>query len=348
MNIETLINLPIFTSGRRISIYNQMRLIGMRRNLTVLVAHIDRGLEHDRQTRELDNRWAKKVRGRRYVREVQELDHVLDPVLASVRDISLGHIRGLPEGDRIVLEVDAMLTDIFPAGVSAITSLPYIEQAAATETVVGKLQTEHALLVDELGLRARVDFLARLTLDYRTAIDHSRNLTFARVSEYRRRGQQLLAEVMALMLGMFHDSTDPQHVDARTELLEPVLEQIADLRATRRRRNNESDDDVNDGGVDQDGPDGEGPVEGGEGPVEGGEGPVEGGEGPVEGGEGLVEGGEGLVEGDDPSVQVQDMSTDTTVISSPDGALPEGASSDHRTEHSHGAGDIDTLHVEIS
>lgn len=247
MVLERFVPLMQMSSGRRISILNQMRRLAQDASLPTLVAHIDRALAHDTVTRDYDNRWVEPSRRSLYSPAVMSLDRFADIGLASIRDVTVAQIRGLPQSDPLVIDANAMLEDIFPAGVGAVTSLPFIDEVAACEVIVAKLTGRWASTVSQLGLQQRVAYLSEYTQQYREAVDERRNLDFATVQQYRRRGQQMLREVVVTTLGLFADSENPDQVRARVRLLEPLVVQLDDIRARNRARRSRADNDQFDG-----------------------------------------------------------------------------------------------------
>lgn len=243
-NLQTLIPLLNLTSGRRISVLNQMHTMALNMNQPVLVERIERSIAHDTQTRAYDNQWAEPTRRSLYTPEVSAIDRHVDIGVTAVRDLTEVQVRGLPENHPLAVEARAMLRDILPAGVAAVTRLPYIEQVAACEVIVASLQNQWAGAVSRLGLAPRLAFLAAHTQTYRQLIDQHRNLTFATVQAYRQQGQQNLREVVVLVLATYLDSSDPAQVAARERLLAPLVVQMADVRARiRTRRNGEQEPD---------------------------------------------------------------------------------------------------------
>lgn len=235
--------LPVgqLSSGRRLWIYRHVRPVAERLFQPRLVAHIDMAMEHDVHTRSLDNRWS--WRGRTiYADGVPDIDGKVDGVLTSIRDVGDAHARGMAEGDEMAATAEHLLATIFPNGLTAVIKLPYVDQVAAVEIILAKLQNELAPAVRMLGLERKVARLASLTAVYRQAIDQGPSeLEFATVRAARELGHTYLLEMIAMVLGTYHDSRDPRHVLAREELLSPVFEQMAlareaNIRARRRSR----------------------------------------------------------------------------------------------------------------
>ena len=60
-------------------------------------------------------------------------------------------------------------------------------------------------------------------------------LEFATVQESRDRDHAYLLEIVSMILGKYHDSDNPDHLAARTLLLEPIATQGEQVRELRRR-----------------------------------------------------------------------------------------------------------------
>lgn len=226
-----------FSSGHRISVYNQIRPLAEERSHATLLRHIDRAKAHDMHTCELETRWEATSGRNQYPEELIAIDNLVDRTLTGTRDVAVAQIKGLPAGHPLTDRVERFLHDVFPAGVGAITSLPFIEQVAATEIIVAKMQTEHAALVRELGLAGKVAYLAELTAAYRDQVDNApRPVDFATVNAARERGHAYLLEIISIILGTYHDEDEPEHAAAREELLAPIQAHEKTIRAELRAR----------------------------------------------------------------------------------------------------------------
>ena len=257
MVLEQYIKIVDFTSGERMTILEATRHIALRLGFTDVVQHLDQALAHERTTLELDDRWAGQRTGRMYSPRVIELDNLVDPVLTSVRDIAVSHTKGLPANNELVVQVNAMLADLFPSGLAAVVTMSCVDQVGATEIIVEKLQTTYATLAGELGLTRRVAYLAVLTAEYRDAVVNDRELSFSQVKAMRDLGQLMLCEMVAMILGRLANSRDPIKVAQRQELLEPLgfeTRRVRKRRARRRGRGSETEGDV-DTGADETGED---------------------------------------------------------------------------------------------
>lgn len=265
--MQRIMPLMQFSTGRRIVAYRRVKTLAESRNLTDLVRHIERALEHEHKTRELENHWSALQRQGVYANRVKEIDGAVDQMLSGIRDIVTGQARGLPAHEPMVQMVEHFMAEIFPFGVGAVTSLPYRDQIAAVEVILAKMQNGLSPAVRELGLSAKLRHLVDLTAEYRRLVDLGRtDVDFAAVREARERGQAFLREIIAIILGRFFDSENRNHLQSREELLAPVIEQLDELHVQARARRS-------------------GPVRNSDEPVEPGDEPSEPGDEPIEPGD---------------------------------------------------------------
>ena len=123
--------------------------------------------------------------------------------------------------------VAAFLKEIYPAGVGEVTKLGFVEELATVDIIVGLLQSkELGPVVKDLGLGRLVKRLADLAVLYRASqlAQPEAALAFSNVRVARIKGQDLLLEAIAIVLGKHHSSS-PEDVAARSDLLGPILEQ---------------------------------------------------------------------------------------------------------------------------
>ena len=251
ISLGSLFKLYAFSTGRRMYAMSLTRPIAVELGNKKIVKHIDAAIAQDRVTRELDLRWAGRTLLNRGNGKLKEIDALTDNMITALRDGALLQTRGMEPGDAIHDTVDAFLTDLLPAGVPAITALPYVDQISAVDALVSRLRGPLAPMVKELGLARQVERLAELAVAYRAALDESTMsadaVVFAEVRAARERGQEHLLELVVLILSAYLDPT-PEQREARAALLTPILlqnEAIRDyLRARRAVRDVDPDSGV--------------------------------------------------------------------------------------------------------
>ncbi|KYG10391.1 hypothetical protein BE21_12295 [Sorangium cellulosum] len=224
--LESIFNLYVFTTGRRLFALRQVRALAKEQRFTELVKHCDAAIEHDLATRALERRWAGEPAATGANPAAQRIDVLVDRTLGAIRDHVVAQTQGAAPADPIHKEVAAFLRPIFPVSVQAITSLPYVDELAAVDDIVALLKGELAPAVREFGLGRLVTRLADLAVQYRDALEAPPPslIDWGRVRAARAEGQGLLLEAVAIILGKHHERTR-EGTAARLALLAPILQQ---------------------------------------------------------------------------------------------------------------------------
>ncbi len=239
MELEEWIDINILSTGRRLFAQEQMKLVAQAMGgHDDLVQRIDEAMAHDHQTREVDGLWGGVRSGNLEVTGMGPLDSRVDKIISSVRDGAEAQRQGASPDDPIHKIVDDFLKEVMPAGVYAITSLPYVDELSEAEKLLLKLQGPQAATVIELGLTRPVAQLAEIVPLYRAALQSAgaKVVDFALVRESRQRGQRYLLEVIVMVLGRYNRADDPAHKAARAALLAPIQKQCEAVRTPRSRR----------------------------------------------------------------------------------------------------------------
>jgi len=248
-DLTLLYNLYEQSAGRRIFALVQVRDRALARGLAEVVSHVDAAIEHDRATRQLDLRWEPRDQPAAIDAAVQPIDIRLDRSLSAMRDVAVAQAEVAKPGDGVAEQVDSFLHEVFPSGVGAVTSLPYIEQLAVVEQIVAKLQGPLAAVVTELGLTRQANRVAELCVEYRNALFAQQNgPAWSVVRAARARGQELLLETVALIIAHTRGGT-AEDAAARAELLTPILKQNEEIRQYMRARRKVEDVDPTTGEV---------------------------------------------------------------------------------------------------
>ncbi len=169
---------------------------------------------------------------------VSSIDPDVDRTLTALRDNAQAQTAGAKADDPIHAVVASFLKTVFPAGVQAVTALPYVEELAVVDSIVKMLQgKELAPVVAELGLGRLAKRLASLAVEYRAAIEAPAPavLAFGDVRAARGKGHDMLLETVAIILGKYHGSS-ADDVAARDELLGPIMEQNGAIGASLKAR----------------------------------------------------------------------------------------------------------------
>lgn len=240
MDLNQFIYVGELSTGRRLFVMRRTRPLIEARGHDDVLLHIDEGIAHDMQTRQVDLVWS-TVRSRaQSAPSIGPVDVRVDHGMTALRDAAQAQARGAAPSDAIHGQVESFLGEVLPLGVYAVTSLPYVEQLNAMEIMVDKLQGPLLAQVVELGIMRQSLRLTELLPLYRDAIYGSAGgntgLDFATVRAARQRGQRYLYEVIAMILGKYYRADDPAHKAARAELLGPIVEQSEAVRAYLRAR----------------------------------------------------------------------------------------------------------------
>lgn len=230
--ISNFINLYVFTPGRRVYALRRLREIAIARGVDDLVPAIDEALAHEAHTAALESAWG--VTQAEVETRPREIDPQIDRNLLLIDQI-LRHYAD--QGGEVGRYAGALVAALFPHGVSHHIRLPYIDQLAANERVLSTLEAaERQTWVERLGLRMLVASLRELNEVFGHALrlrEQEAAVTFADVRAARERGQALLLEIVARVLGRFPTAAD---AETRTALLQPIADQNEEIRLYRRRR----------------------------------------------------------------------------------------------------------------
>jgi hypothetical protein len=225
-SLVSLINLHVFSTGRRIFAHEQVLAAAKQDKLSALSAHVTAAIKADRATLELEHGWAAQPAGTPTNPAVVKIDSRVDRVLTAIRDHAVQQAAGADSDEPVVATVDGFLAAAFPAGLVAMTSAAFAVESVEVQTLLGKLTAELAPAVKELGLARLVTRLDKVANEYRASLQapsvHA--LAFDDVKAARLRGQSLLLETVAIVLGNYHGSSD-EDAAARQRLLGPILVQ---------------------------------------------------------------------------------------------------------------------------
>jgi hypothetical protein len=235
--LASLLNLYTFSTGRRLFALQQVHKIAAATGFTALKAHVAAAIKHDQTTRDLDFKWEGTPVTPEGSGEVRRVDTLVDRTLSAIRDGAESQAAAATPGDGIAEKVTGFLREIFPAGVQAITGMTFVEELAAVDGIVHKLEGELAPVVEELGLRRQAKRLADLAKEYRKAQEAPRaaGLEFGTVRAARAQGQENLLQAVAMILGKHYKNT-PDEIAARANLLGPIVAQNEAIRLYLRSR----------------------------------------------------------------------------------------------------------------
>lgn len=239
-NLGSWINVYRLPSGRRIYAHRAVLKVASERGLTGLVGHLDSAVAHDLKTRELEHEWA-KAKNRTLGPKAFQLDVDLDRALASLFSI-LDAFAGSPVGVAFKQPGQKLRDELFPGGVAAVTQLAFEQELTAVEQLLAKMNGPLAGLITELALAGHRDTIQALhnELAKEVLAEKPAAVTFDQVRAADERGQELLLETIARVLGSY-PSSSADDTATRAALLAPISDQSADVRRSRQRRRQPSD-----------------------------------------------------------------------------------------------------------
>lgn len=245
VSLAALFDFYAFSTGRTLFALGQVlsaaKEIG---KLNEIVDHTKEAIDHARETRALEAKYARSATEPKGNPKVAEIDVRLDRQLVSLRDLVQAQIDGAvddADGDTAA-EGRKVLGDLFPKGVTAITQAPWVEELALVDGLLDVAEKTHAAFLKGIGAGAIVKRIRKTNEEYRGALSKgpSAAIEAKDVRAARAKNQQYLCEVVALIVGKFPFSTKA-HVDARTQLLGPILAQGEAIAAYIRARRSVED-----------------------------------------------------------------------------------------------------------
>src|SRR5262245_43692903 len=234
-SLSSLFNLYTFSTDRRLFALHHVHKLAKDMGFPELETHAAMAIKHDKKTLELDRQWsatsstALKPTTTKITKkqtEAQRIDALVDRTLTSIRDAAVAQADGADPDDDIADKVQAFLKDIFPAGLQAVTTLPFVDEVSSGDNIVAKHKGKHAAAVTSLGLARRAHRLAKLAVEYRAAQEAPAppELDFGTVRAARAHGEDHLLQAVAQIVGKYY-GTSEEHASARSTLLAPILKQ---------------------------------------------------------------------------------------------------------------------------
>jgi len=234
--LASLLNLYAFSTGRRLFAMIQVKKLAAAAGAPDLAAHAEATIAHDTETRALEAQWAGRKQST-FSSDARQLDIYVDAAITAFRDGAEAQIRASAPGDPLADKAKDMLQVLLPKGAGAITSLGYVDELAEVVRILGRVkEPDYTALIADLGLTRQVKRLEELEGQYRTAIEGPGGaLTFDKVKAARAKGQSMLLQAMAMILGRHPSDTDADR-KARGALLAPILIQNEAIRRYLRDR----------------------------------------------------------------------------------------------------------------
>jgi hypothetical protein len=234
--ITSCVKLPKFPVSRCLFVLQEIRLRALARDAAMIAELAGRGAAQAQQTLSLDMR-QRAAPTTQFSPEAKELDQLVDYGVNGLDSYCNAQIR-LFRGEERGAAAQRVKHELLPQGVRFITSLPYADQHEQVEALIERaaapeLSVDLALLAEMPVLLER---LRVINEKYGAALLQVANApTRQDVRDEHARCQELLAETMALIFGLYALQPPERQAD-RDYLLEPIMRQSEAIRARRRRR----------------------------------------------------------------------------------------------------------------
>lgn len=228
------VNLRRFLTGRRLFILRQM-LASL--YMTPAIAElVEAAIAHDRKTLDLEYLWKQQKADTSTNRgDAVAIDLEIDQVIGAMESNVRSQIIGSPK-DPVRVAAELVVKDAFPLGSKALTQQAFEEQLASVETLLkrfdGNLQEPAKLL----GLGRYLQQLQPLARQFGDELRKRKSVVvrWNDVTAAQAEGQEMLAEVVAVIIGTFH-RRDAETTGRRESLLAELNRQDALVRESIRR-----------------------------------------------------------------------------------------------------------------
>ncbi|MRG96840.1 hypothetical protein [Polyangium spumosum] len=239
-SLAAFFNVYTLTRGRRHFAVAQVRKAALVTGDLDIASFATSCVEHEKELRTLEAKWAaQEEKPPAFAPEAKPIDLAIDGVLGAIRDTAERQVDASAPGDPIAKSGAALLEEIFPRGLFAVTSLPFVEELCEVERILGVLEDPaRVATVQDLGLSRYVARLSDLVKQYRAALELPlpKRVTFAEVKAARNEGQRRMLQLMAMIVGRY-PSESAEDQACRLALLGPIVQQNEAIgQALRARR----------------------------------------------------------------------------------------------------------------
>ena len=235
--LASLLTFYAFSTGRRLFALQEVKKLAVAETFTTLASHCDIAIEHDLATRVTEARWAGRKTGAQYSPLAKQLDISIDTAISALHDGLESEAKNSAPDDPLGQQAETLRQTLYPNGIAGVTALNYIDELAEVERILRTVKSaEWAPVITTLGLSRRVARIETLEPQYRSAVaDPANTLAFVEVKAARTRGQSLMLQAVAIILGKYPSDSDAD-LAARGKLLAPILRQNDAIRDYLRAR----------------------------------------------------------------------------------------------------------------
>lgn len=246
-NSASLVNIYRFPTGRRLHAAREVARRALAMVVDDIAAHAQTAVAHDTKVAAME---ASAEAGNRnlYGPDATGLDNRVDRATVGIDSYLEAQERVYGRDSQRGSDAAFLRHELFPRGAGAITRLPYVREHERINALIERSReanvAEAVARIPELP--AMLTELEAINGQYGASLsDYDRERpTSEELAAAQARGQELLAEIVAMILARY--ALQPDKGDEREALLEPILRQQEAIRAARqgRRRPRDIDPDT--------------------------------------------------------------------------------------------------------
>lgn len=232
-SLAQLFNITRLAPNRRILALHHVRERAQARQLDSVATACDAAIAHDEHALSLETTRQKERSGQTV--DSTALDNRIDRAMRMIAHLLEDYTKDTVK--EVAAKARELQSLLLPEGLQHHINLPYAAQHVANERVVTALEApEHRDWVDAKGFRPLANRLRNLNASFgallHTGEELAESASWEQIQTARRHGHELLLRVVATIVGQFPDDDG---ADARTELLQPVLEQVEAASGQKKR-----------------------------------------------------------------------------------------------------------------
>lgn len=178
------------------------------------------------------------------------LDRNVDRTVSGIQRCAVNYIESFDPSHEAAVTAKEFIRKAFPEGAEAVTKLVHEEELAQVKKLRTRFDDPKDLepYIESLKLELHIETLDKLIPEFENALSDQKKgeITYDKVEAAGADAQEKLCQLVAKIVGEYNLSS-PEHVRARTALLEPIMDQNTRIGRSRRRRRSATDVDPNTG-----------------------------------------------------------------------------------------------------
>ena len=230
--LKYLLKINRLPMGRRHSAFIKIRLIALALGLTDVVEFCDIIIAFEEELRE------KTLTSKKIVpnSQLSFFGTLISKTLTAIQKLCLLPIENFPDSEEAKLGQE-VINDIFSGGVAGITQQVRPDIARDMDIVLKKFKTLYSGHAEALNFEKYVEKLDGHCVDFITEFDKvkKKEVTAEELREGKNTGQNHMRSLVARIIGTYPDET-PEHISARKRLLDPLFNQLKEVKAYRKSR----------------------------------------------------------------------------------------------------------------